>query len=815
MYSTPTVNAFNTLNSDPVGHLIPYVAASPILATNPLNVNAPFLATSSTLEYFGNMPVVNGVVYGKETAEQRVVRMRFIGGTDSRTWVMRLKIKDANPLAPARYLPFWQIASEQGLLAKPVMRESMVLMPGERLDVLVDFKATATILNDSGVVVAGSGPLAGGQVIMENWGADAPYDGSVIPTVAATLLDPVLAAGHAALLIPEIMAFNVVAINSTLTPPATVADVPTPTAAWAAATTLNTIPSMLLNPNQNPDPRKVSLVEIKDLWGRTMPTIDARGFMEIPQTEMIARNQTQVWEIVNTTVDAHPMHLHQVAFQTLGRYIINTVPVTTATGVPTVDPLTGLNVTALDVVYAQTVPPYDSISYVVNPLSPALIAPDPSEAGWKDTIMCPPGQVTRVIAKFDIVGQYVWHCHILSHEEHDMMRPMKIAPVINTPTITASSPATTVGAAVTFTSSIATTTTGVITTPLAGASYVFEYMKVTLPAGTTWTELVPSTSNIAVITFPTAGTYNVRVKVNDPLQNFATSLYSNQTGLAITINPTFTITVTQGLNGTITPAGTLGVVTVASGGTQAFTITPIGALAITNVLVDGVSVGAGATYTFTNVLANHTITATFGVSAAAPATAILSSVQPSPQLAGTTVQFTAGATGGSGTYEYEFNVRNTVGVWSVGRVYSTIATWSWNTTGLTPGTYAITVFVRNAGTTAPSRVYKTMYFAVLAPTIPPVATATLSSVQPSPQLVGTTVQFTAGATGGSGTYEYEFNVRNTVGVWSVGRVYSTIATWNWITAGLTPGNYAITVFARNAGSTAPGRVYKTVYFAIR
>ncbi len=54
--------------------------------------------------------------------------------------------------------------------------------------------------------------------------------------------------------------------------------------------------------------------------------------------------------------------------------------------------------------------------------------PEDHERGWKDTGVMLPGQVTRVIAKFDKVGRYVWHCHILSHEDHEMMRPYEVLP---------------------------------------------------------------------------------------------------------------------------------------------------------------------------------------------------------------------------------------------------------------------------------------------------------------------------------------------------------------------------------------------------
>jgi hypothetical protein len=155
--------------------------------------------------------------------------------------------------------------------------------------------------------------------------------------------------------------------------------------------------------------RKVSLIEITDNYGRTMPTIDARGFMPmgVPITENIKLNDVEQWDIINTTVDAHPMHLHQVAFQ-----LIDRVKLATFTA-PVTNTMTG--------VFSQ--PNYTTPALVVGTTQ---FMPDLWEAGWKDTIDCPPGWVTRVRAKFDIEGLYVWHCHILSHEEHDMMRSFKV-----------------------------------------------------------------------------------------------------------------------------------------------------------------------------------------------------------------------------------------------------------------------------------------------------------------------------------------------------------------------------------------------------
>jgi FtsP/CotA-like multicopper oxidase with cupredoxin domain len=97
---------------------------------------------------------------------------------------------------------------------------------------------------------------------------------------------------------------------------------------------------------------------------------------------------TEVWEIRNFTADAHPIHIHQTQFHILDRR------------------------------------PFDPDNPNVPP-GPARPA-EAWETGAKDTVIANPGEITRLVAKFDLTGQYVWHCHILDHEDHDMMRPMAI-----------------------------------------------------------------------------------------------------------------------------------------------------------------------------------------------------------------------------------------------------------------------------------------------------------------------------------------------------------------------------------------------------
>jgi spore coat protein A len=132
--------------------------------------------------------------------------------------------------------------------------------------------------------------------------------------------------------------------------------------------------------------------------------LGTQGFND-PATETPKLGSTEVWEFWNTTVDAHPVHLHLVKFRIKNRQAFTGTIQSTAmrngwTGVQLQPGAT---------------------------LSGAATAPAATENGWKDTVICPPGQVTRIVMTFDRPGKFVYHCHILSHEDHDMMRWYQVA----------------------------------------------------------------------------------------------------------------------------------------------------------------------------------------------------------------------------------------------------------------------------------------------------------------------------------------------------------------------------------------------------
>jgi len=100
-------------------------------------------------------------------------------------------------------------------------------------------------------------------------------------------------------------------------------------------------------------------------------------------TENPGPGTTEVWEFHNFTEDAHPIHIHLVQFEVIER---------------------------------------EGGNGAVRP-------PESWETGTKDTVISYPGEITRVKATFDTAGQFVWHCHILEHEDNEMMRPYSVGPV--------------------------------------------------------------------------------------------------------------------------------------------------------------------------------------------------------------------------------------------------------------------------------------------------------------------------------------------------------------------------------------------------
>ncbi|MFB3902786.1 MAG: multicopper oxidase domain-containing protein [Acidobacteriota bacterium] len=219
--------------------------------------------------------------------------------------------------------------------------------------------------------------------MLVNLGPDEPFGGGV-PGVDFDVADPDSTG--------QIMAFDVV--------PAVAPDPTTPPQFLV-------LPPIAPLPAANPTPRKLALVEMMSAVHdgpseAVLGVVDAAGMVVRKMwsddlTENPAVGATEIWEIYNTTADAHPMHVHEVAFE-----VINREPLV-------LDPVTG------------------------EPVQPLQLAGGarPAEAwetGFKGTVIAYPGEVTRIKATFPHPGQFVWHCHIVEHEDNEMMRPFRIGP---------------------------------------------------------------------------------------------------------------------------------------------------------------------------------------------------------------------------------------------------------------------------------------------------------------------------------------------------------------------------------------------------
>ncbi len=140
--------------------------------------------------------------------------------------------------------------------------------------------------------------------------------------------------------------------------------------------------------------RRLTLDENMDMVQQSMGMLLNKTPWHMPVTEKPTIDTTEIWELINLTEDTHPIHLHLVRFQILDRR-------------------------QFDVFHYQD---KEELRYI-GPARP----PQPDEAGWKDTVRCATGEVTRIIVKFEgYTGRYVWHCHLLEHEDNEMMRPYEV-----------------------------------------------------------------------------------------------------------------------------------------------------------------------------------------------------------------------------------------------------------------------------------------------------------------------------------------------------------------------------------------------------
>jgi len=302
---------------------------------------------SQVMDFYGEVIVVNGRSWPYLRVEPRPYRFRLLNGSDSRVYVLSITPSTSGTV------PMVAIGTEGGLLQSPVpLLGPLVLSPGERADVVVDFTGQE------------------GQTLPLTNRAPAPFPLGVPPTPWTA----------------EVMQFRV---DLPLT-----GDVPRarlPGRLREAAYRVAEPPALT---------RSLLVGERLDGYGRLQMLLGTTelGHLEYadPATETPGLGDVEVWELYNDTLVAHPIHPHLVSFEVLDR----------APFIARRDLTTGA-------LHDITV-------------GPRRRPPD-HEQGPKDTVLAYPGEVTRIRARFDRPGRYAWHCHTLSHEDHEMMRPLIIS----------------------------------------------------------------------------------------------------------------------------------------------------------------------------------------------------------------------------------------------------------------------------------------------------------------------------------------------------------------------------------------------------
>jgi len=304
-------------------------------------------------EFFGDTVLVNGRVWPFLEVEPRKYRFRILNASNARFYRMTLQESADTGQPLGRPGPvFHQIGSDGGLLPAPVTRTQLIIAPAERQDIVIDFSG-----------------LKGKSFVLTN-DAPAPFpDGAdVVP--------------------PDIMVFKV---NQPLQGQDR----------SRLPATLNTVP--LISPASSVMTRDLVLSELDSAppFENPIMAMINDAHWDDPVTENPKAGSIEIWRIINTTGDAHPIHIHLVQFQILDRRHFDMTR-------------------------------YPPVAFDQPPQPPE----NNERPAWKDTVLSYPETVTRVIARYDLPrearprpGQefrYVYHCHILEHEENEMMRPYDV-----------------------------------------------------------------------------------------------------------------------------------------------------------------------------------------------------------------------------------------------------------------------------------------------------------------------------------------------------------------------------------------------------
>ena len=328
-------------------------------------------------EFFGDNCLVNGKAFPYLDVQPRVYRFTFLNGSQSRFYNLVFN----------KAVPITQIGVELGLLDSPQPIRSILIGPAERADVIVDFSKL---------------PIGTKAVLL---------DAALPPGVVS----PTRPLG-------DCMQFRVV--GPALTGPDPFAGPPT-LPRWTAA-------SPTPRPGTPATTAKITLEEVMGRGGKpVMAVVNGTPFMERHDdgmmtaepaepftTEIVKNGDTVEWLYLNLTADSHPFHTHLAHFEVMGRQRFDAVAYAEA-----------LHEAREEA--PETLDPKDYPDIAPFVLGAEVPAPA-TEKGPKDTVLANPGEITRIRLKFDLPSgttgpaRYVYHCHILEHEENEMMRPLLV-----------------------------------------------------------------------------------------------------------------------------------------------------------------------------------------------------------------------------------------------------------------------------------------------------------------------------------------------------------------------------------------------------
>lgn len=390
---------------------------------------------SAIPEMFGDTMLVNGVVHPFAKVEPRRYRLRILNACQARFLNLQLYEDDGKgqPILSSKGPDFLVIGTEGGFLSKPALVHSnkpmiyingtdvdplnpggsLITAPAVRWDVIVDFKGfegkSFILYNDA------PAPFPSGDLVNDYQGTGKSLNTRTIMRFDVALKITGAADGPLKITKNTKLALDheskvdefLVPLSSSVVNGA----VKLPEGIKVRQLTLNEVFDQYLRLIQMLGTNKKVPLPAGYTMDPTTPDYPnnyARTY-DSATTENVKIGDTEIWQIANLTGDTHPMHFHLANVQLLARQTF-------------VDPVTGVYK------YHNGVPKYTGDAR----------DPDPTELGWKETVMMHPGDVTTIIMKFNLPKvpfkvpesprtggfEYVWHCHILEHEEHDMMRPL-------------------------------------------------------------------------------------------------------------------------------------------------------------------------------------------------------------------------------------------------------------------------------------------------------------------------------------------------------------------------------------------------------